>query len=195
MTVPEVYYDSWKKSNGYEAYRKYFDFLIIDSESFMFPSIKTNKSLLGRAAIYKYSLPSARIRQFCRTLGITENAFFAVILTQVFHRLSQDGNIQIATISNGRTMYQLSETIGMFVQILPIVSRKHNGSIAVIMQDMQKQIIDTIRRDKYPYTALVERYGIQPNVLYAYQGDVLNFDGSGILLKAKSQKPPVMLKD
>ncbi len=171
-----LYYDDWKQSDRYGEYEEYFDHLVSDTESFLYPVSSTGLSSKGKSATLTISVPYDKICSFCRGLGITENAFFATVLTQVFHRISREENIQITTISNGRSMEQLSETMGMFVQTLPLVSRKNCGTASDILRDMQQQIVETVRRDKYPFIRLSERHGIKPNVLYAYQGDMIDYE-------------------
>ena len=67
--------------------------------------------------------------------------------------------------------------MGMFVKTLPVVSsltteEAYKKSMAEAVADMQKQFVETQGRSFYPFTEMVERHGIRPEIMYAYQGSI-----------------------
>ena len=186
-----LFYDNWLKTGGFAKSEKYFDELIKDTESFMYPTIRTKES--GECKVFLGKVSKKDIQNFCFKLGITENAFFLTVLSQVFHRIGRNDNIQFATVSNGRSLEELSNTMGMFVQTVPFVSKYKNLSISKIFKTSQEQIISTIKNEKYPFTKLVEKYGVKPNVLYVYQGDVITSKYDAKELNQDNTKAPLVI--
>lgn len=164
--------ENLKNSKDFEESETYFRNLIADTESFVYPSIhgRSPNGILGNLTI---GIPRKNIINLCRAVGITENTFFAATLTQLFKLISSGGKIQIATISGGRTTPQLENAVGMFVQTHPLVSIENDGNIVDILLQMQSQVASTLHYEHYPYTILSDKYNIKPNVIYAFQGNVL----------------------
>jgi Condensation domain. len=48
-------------------------------------------------------------------MGITENAYFQTIVTQVLHRITREESIMLATITSGRQLSGMERMVGMFV--------------------------------------------------------------------------------
>lgn len=174
-----LYVENKKGSKAFVEAKEFFHNLILGTESFFYPSVN------GGSATRVLSVATAvisrkTILKMCRTSCVTENTFFATLLTQFLKKFSRENKIQIATISSGRSVSQLANSVGMFVQTLPLLSVEGKGSIVATLKQMQSQITSILRYDYYSYTLLSKEFGIKPNVLYAYQGDVMegaSFDG------------------
>ena len=88
----------------------------------------------------------------------------------------------LATISGGRQLSGMERMVGMFVKTIPMVSKYRKGETDLIQQTfadaakaMHRQSIESVSRDFYPLTEVVERHGLRPQILYAYQGGL--YDG------------------
>ncbi|WP_228455609.1 condensation domain-containing protein, partial [Chryseobacterium potabilaquae] len=114
------------------------------------------------------------MKKTCKNLKITENCFFVTSFMQVLHRITRENNIMITTVSNGRSSANISDTIGMFVQTLPVVSHFTDDTIVHTMSKMQRQLLDTLSHDKYPFIRLSERHSLQLNIMISYQGEVVD---------------------
>jgi amino acid adenylation domain-containing protein len=177
-----LYEQELRNSDRYEEAQTYFDGLLQGLESFKYPY----SHVLDEADAKKGSLTveisaTDQINRFCQQLGITANAYFQTVATQVMHRLTREDNVVMATISNGRALSQMQHIIGMFVKTLPLVY-KHADDIKTFEQaakQMHKQNAETISRDFYPFTEMTQRYGIYPEILYAYQGGVTDSVNTG----------------
>ncbi len=190
-----LFCEKWRRSEKYTEAGNDFKELISGTEPFQYPSACNRAEESGKAAACHIRIPRQTIRSRCRELGITENVFFAAVLCQVFHRIGRTDAVQIATVSSGRSPSQLHNTIGMFVQTLPLVSKTARGCIADILISMQQQIVRTMKNELFPYVDLVEKYRIKPNVLYVYQGGVIqanaNLFNEGIPLALDNVKIPL----
>ncbi len=192
-----LYMADWQKSPQYATAENYFQTLLGTTESFAYPG-KDKVDAVGNAGSLRISFPRNSIRECCRKLEITENAFLATAICQVCHRVARVSEVQIATVSSGRSLSQLVNSFGMFVQTLPLVSLHSKGNALQELLAMQKQVTETLRHERFPYTALVEKYGVRPEVMYVYQGDVLQTEGNAlhpeyIALELDTVKMPLAL--
>ena len=141
---------------GEEAER-YFDKLLGQCESTVYPhsSEGTGDSGFGT---YEFTVPSEKINEFCRKAGVTPNAYFATILSQLLHRVTRDESILFSTIDNGRTRAEKMQSVGMFVKTLPVTSVLNlqaamSTSVEKAVKDMHRQLMDTLSYSYYsPYT-------------------------------------------
>ena len=113
----------------------------------------------------------------------------------------------LATITSGRQLSGMERMVGMFVKTIPLVSKYRSGNTDSIQQTfadaaraMHRQSIESVSRDFYPLTEVVERHVLRPQILYTYQGglyDGVNLDEdesvSDMPLTLDTQKLPVEL--
>jgi len=167
-----LYYENWKKSEEYEKSQQYYTSLLDGAVSVSVPSSGNAEGKgMGRVCAEVEREP---VRSVCRSVGVTENAFFLTAVTEVLHRFTRESNIVILTVSNGRSLSVLERSTGMFVQTLPVASHFTPRSVSEALTGMHHQVVETVSRDKYPFTKIVERNGVRTNILVAYQGDVLD---------------------
>ena len=192
-------YDHWQKGNGYKEAEKYFDSIMGEVESVQYPASSSGTTQNG-ARKTRVSICRQSVAECAQRLGVTESSLVMATVMQALHRITREHHIMITTISNGRETTDLAATFGMFVQTLPVVSHFSGGSVAHVVKDMHRQMLATIDADKYPFTSLVERYGVSPQLMVAYQGDVLddaislgNSSGKKIPLHLDTVKTPVSI--
>ena len=194
-----LYYQQWQKGQGFKDAEKHFDLIMDKAESVQYPPSANGMTHQG-AQKTRVSMPRSAITHCAQHLGVTENALVMTAVMQTLHRITREHNIMITTISNGRNTTDLATDFGMFVQTLPVVSHFGNKSVAEVVKDMHEQLLATIDADKYPFTNIVERYGVSPQIMVAYQGDVMddvislgNAQGEQIPLRLDTVKTPVSI--
>ncbi|MBO6060091.1 MAG: AMP-binding protein, partial [Bacteroidaceae bacterium] len=199
-----LYEQELKKSGRYEEAQEYFDRLLEGTEAVSYPhSAHTDDTDRKSGSLTLEITEGEAIRNACRNMGITENAYFQTVVTQVLHRITREDGIMLATISAGRHLNGMEHMMGMFVKTIPLVSTydiKENKTFAETAAAMHRQGIESVSRDFYPLTEIVERHGLKPQMLYAYQGglyDGVNLDEddsvSDIPLALDTQKLPIEL--
>ena len=192
-------HQEWKASPAYEETEAYFDSLVEGAESALYPVSEDKPADEGRAQV-SAAVPGEAVRSLCQSQSITASSFFTAAFMQVLHRILREEKLLITTISNGRSSAAMARTLGMFVQTLPVVSRAKKQTVGEAVQEMHAQLLATIERDQYPFTQLVERHGIKPNILFAYQGGVVSegsaaaYTAEDIPLQLDTAKTPLMLQ-
>ena len=154
--------------------RNYFDHLLAGAEAASYP--RTDSGTAHKAALVTSTVAdSDGIRKACRRMGITPNSYFQTVLAQVLHRLTHQEHLMLATVSSGRSLAQTKDIMGMFVRTLPMVSVEGDAAgttFATAAQAIHRQSIESMSRDFYPLTEMVERHGLRPEILYAFEGGI-----------------------
>lgn len=187
-----------------EAFTKaesYFDNLLSSAESTVYPhsSEGTTDSEYGK---FEFKIPSDSVENFSRVNGVTANAYFLTIFTQVLHRITREESVLISTIDNGRPDVRWMNTFGMFVKTYPIVStlnikEAHSTTIAAQTKTMQEQLLKTEENGFYPFTYIAERHHIRPEILFVFHGNMMtdeeNTDVETIKVSPDTVKMPLTL--
>lgn len=194
-----LYNQTWQQSEDYKQAEEHFGQVMDGAEAVQYPVSTSNVEKHG---LQKTSVEVERkaLRTCAQQMGVTESSFFMTAVMQVLHRFTREHDIMITTISNGRSSAAMGQAVGMFVQTLPVTSHYAPISIADAVKQMHQQMLATIDYDKYPFTKIVEQYGVRPQLMVAYQGDVLDVnprlgDSEGVAGKLSLQivKMPVIL--
>jgi len=161
-----------------EKAQEYFDNLLNQRESTAYPHSSENTSEEGMG-MYSFEIPNDGIEEFCRKAGMTSNAYFATVLSQILHRVTREESILFFTIDNGRTDSKVMKTIGMYVKTLPVTSTINfkdaaHTSFEMVAKEMNEQLIKTVSYSYYPLTMMSERHHIHPEILYVYHGKISN---------------------
>lgn len=119
------------------------------------------------------------VSDYCRQHTITPNSFFIAALSLLLHKVTREDDVMYTTISHGRNSMDMMDIMGMFVKTLPVTSTLTSANMATeSFADYAKkahlQYINVAERDFYPFTTMVERHGVRPEILFAYQ------DGAGM---------------
>ena len=113
--------------------------------------------------------------ELSQKFGITPAALYLSAVTLVSSRFVCEDKIGIATISNGRSDVRYSNTIGMFVNTLPIVTQIDNTlTVADFTNSLAKQYSETISHEYYPFAKIASKFDFRPAISYACQLGVLN---------------------
>ena len=166
------------RSAEYEEAEGWFEKLLSDTETTVYPHSTVSEAVeSGTLFRLNSEIDGKAIDSFCSSNAITPSNYFLASLMQALHRLTRNETIAITTVNNGRGDVRLVDDIGMFVKTLPVVSRikpkeAHSLSPVSMALDMQNQFNTTRGYDFYPFTEIVSRYGIRPEIMYVYEGGV-----------------------
>lgn len=173
------------ESDAFEKAELWFDTLVGDSESTSYPrSAHPDNDIAGGMGRIRLGMRSEEIRRFCTARGLTVSNYLLSSFLQILHRLVREQTVQITTVNNGRNDVRLLSSTGMFVKTLPVVSRCEKPAEmtpAQFAEEIQKQFLTTQDNDFYPFTSLVDRKGIHPEIMYVYEGGIDMSMSSGAL--------------
>lgn len=166
------------RSAEYEEAEEWFEKLLGDAETTVYPhSTKAEPVMPGTLSRVSTIVDATAIDRFCSVYALTPNSFFLSAFMQTLHRLTRNETVAITTVNNGRNDVRLIDDIGMFVKTLPVVSRMRptvagESAPGAMAAALQEQFNTTRGFDFYPFTEIVRRFGIRPEIMYVYEGGV-----------------------
>ena len=166
------------RSAEYEEAEEWFEKLLGEAETTVYPhSAKAEPVMPGTLSRVNTIVDAAAIDRFCSENALTPNSFFLSVFMQALHRLTRNETVAITTVNNGRNDVRLIDDIGMFVKTLPVVSRMKPAAAgettpAAMATGLQEQFNTTRGFDFYPFTEIVRKFGIRPEIMYVYEGGV-----------------------
>lgn len=172
------------RSTEYEEAEMWFEKLIGDSETTVYSHSSEPEAVMpGTLFRISTEVDGATIDRFCSDNALTPSNFFLSTFMQTLHRLTRNDSVTITTVNNGRNDVRLIDDIGMFVKTLPVVSRMSprqagETSPAAMAFELQQQFNTTRGFDFYPFTEIVRKFGIRPEIMYVYEGGV-SLDATG----------------
>ena len=190
-----IYEQEWMQGEDFTEADSYFRKLTADAEVVSYPYSSVPDSGKFGSAYIKTTVSAREIDSFCHKHGFTPNSFFMTVLAQVLHRVLREDTILFTSINNGRDSVATQEITGMFVKTLPVISAalRKQGSFIQAVTDMQQQFIETISRDLYPYSKVVEHIQTHPEIIFVYQGKLDSLPKEDILLESDTVKMPISM--
>ena len=137
---------------------------------------------------------------FCRELGITPAHLFLAAVTYVVSRHTNNREVYLCTVSNGRSNLKISDTVGMFVNTLALGLKVDDITVREFLKQTGAGFDETLSHEDYPFARIASDYSFQPSIAYAYQVGVLteyNVNGSPVqqeLLELKVPKFKINIK-
>ena len=131
-----------------------------------------------------------KVVDFCSRTGITPNTVFLSALEVVLSKYNSSAEVVLGTVSSGRNSANYANSIGMFVQTIPLYAKlDYTKTISDIMYETQRDLFQSIAHEIYPFDQLVESLNIKRDtsrtplfdIIYVYQGmqaDSLELDGA-----------------
>ena len=121
------------------------------------------------------------VSEYCRQHAITPNSFFMAALSLLMHKVTREDDIMYITVSHGRNTVEMMDIMGMFVKTLPVTSsidgkQVQEEQFSKYAEKVHRQYVDVVERDFYPFTTMVERHGVRPELLFAYQDGTYSGD-------------------
>ncbi|MCF0145243.1 MAG: hypothetical protein HUJ73_01530, partial [Eubacterium sp.] len=178
-----------KALSGTERYRKaekFFDALLSGAETTRYPVSARVDEGREKTSYVSYRIDNRSIAAFCRKNSITPNAYFCTSFMYVLSCAAREETVLIAFIDNGRNRAGIMGSVGMFVRTIPMVlGFEGENGFAAMARECQERQSEAVSHSIYPFTQLVSRYGITPEILYAYQG-LEGPDRNGLFAEAQS---------
>jgi len=115
------------------------------------------------------------VKEFAQKNGITPAAVYLGACFITFGRFVCEDIVSIVTVSNGRSNIKVWNTMGMFVNTLPLVTTlDHHEKTADFLHRVSQNFSETIEHENYPFARIASRYDFHPQVSYTYQIGVMN---------------------
>lgn len=111
------------------------------------------------------------VTSFCDKYRLGLNAFFTVAMGLSLKACTGAEEAVFATIYNGRNDSRLSRSIGMFVKTIPVCLKAvPQMSVVKAVGECQSMLVKEMACDIYSFAEICRDYGLNSDVLFAYQG-------------------------
>ena len=115
-----------------------------------------------------------KIQGFCTKHQITENVFFTGAFGLLLARFAGNEEAVFTTIYNGRTDPRTFTMAGMLVKTLPVFTAVSDSQgMRGYLENLKKQLDLSKAHDLYSFAEISRAYNIPGDILFAYQGSIL----------------------
>lgn len=162
----------------------------IDAESTIVEDVKEEK--ISHKTIKKELMISAEeVKKFIKKEGIKTSAYFISAFLFLLSKVNMDKEAIIATIHNGRSE-ELKNTFGMFVRTFPLyINFEGINNSKEMLHKVNEELTHNVENDLYSFSQVVSNLGVNPEILFAYQGDYMfktNFQGKEVVAEQLEEK-------
>lgn len=174
-----------ENSEEYHVAKVFFDDLMQNGEgATVIPYDHKKGEQSGKPETVFVTVDKESVNAGLNDLGITPSSLFLGAAVFATSRFANTKKVGIAAISSGRGAARLQNTMGMFVKTLPLVfdvdSSKSAGDY---LNSVQEAMYSGMAHEVYPYTLIASEYQYHPQILFAYQGSLINkyeIDGKSV---------------
>ena len=119
-------------------------------------------------------LSAMAVEQFVRRIGISENTLFLGAFSYALGKFTGENKSLFCTVNNGRHTVNMANSTGMFVRTLPIYhSWEESALVDGFLKDFQEEFYEVMNHDCISFAELARDYGIASDILFVYQGEML----------------------
>jgi amino acid adenylation domain-containing protein len=138
------------------------------------PSDLTNPKEQGTLGTLYMPLNLAAIDNFCRQHNISPAHHLLAATFYTLSRFTNNEQLCITTISNGRSDLRISNTVGMFVNTLALSAEIGEQSVMDFLDETSKNFDETLQHESYPFARIAADYDLTAEIMFAYQMGVID---------------------
>ena len=128
------------------------------------------QGLIGEAVC---AVDHEKAAAYCRSQEVTPAHLFLAATSYVVSRYTNNREVYLCTVSSGRSNLKIADTVGMFVNTLPLGISIDDVTVADYLKATSDTFDSTLRHEDYPFARIAADYGFRPAIAYAYQVGVL----------------------
>ncbi len=133
------------------------------------PSDLTNPQDKAISETVYSELDFEAIENFCRQHNISPAHHILAATFYTLSRFTNNEQLCITTISNGRSDLRIQNTVGMFVNTLALSAEIGEQSVLEFLNETSKNFDETLQHESYPFARIAADYDLSAEILFAYQ--------------------------
>ena len=122
----------------------------------------------------RFALDQERMRRFYKDNGFGRTAFLATAFAYALECMDPKGRAFFGVALSGRTE-ELSDAVTCLAHTTPFTAAFDGSEIRDVMKESQR-ILDGCRRNDIAMSEICARYGLENEVTFVYQKDILDFE-------------------
>jgi acyl carrier protein len=125
-------------------------------------------ALLARGEAIPLSIPpslSARMKEVARPLKATSYTFMLAAFQVLLYRFSKQSDIVVGTSVTGREDARWTNTIGFFINVLPLRARLSGSpTFAEHLLHTRDTVLGALKHQEFPFSEMIKRLRLLPNL-------------------------------
>uniref|UniRef100_UPI00388EE4B4 amino acid adenylation domain-containing protein n=1 Tax=Methanobrevibacter sp. TaxID=66852 RepID=UPI00388EE4B4 len=181
-----------QKREEYDDAKEFYNMMLSDSDDAgsLLDCVLNNGPGISKI---KLDFNEYEFDKFLKDNNISENVLFTSVFAYTLSRFVGSDNALFNMIENGRDRFNNFNSIGMYVNTLPLLVDCKNEKIPKFMDYISDLIYKVMRYNYYPFRVLAKEYGIDSNILFQFMprwvnGDIKNVDDDDLKLSEMVQK-------
>ena len=159
-----------ENSEEYAAARDFFQTRLGNVEGVTeVPTDLTNPLAQGTVGTLYTPLDFDVIDAFCRQHNISPAHHILAATFYALSRFTNNEQLCITTISNGRSDLRISNTVGMFVNTLALSAEIGGQTVLEFLNETSRNFDETLLHESYPFARIAADYDLSAEIMFAYQ--------------------------
>ncbi|MBR3725987.1 MAG: AMP-binding protein, partial [Prevotella sp.] len=134
----------------------------------------TNPKEQGTTSVVIHPLNFPQVELFCRQHNITPAHLILAATFYTLGRFTNNEQLCITTISNGRSNLGIRNTVGMFVNTLAMSANIGEQRVIDFIEETSRNFDATLTHENYPFAQIAADYDLTADIMFAYQVGVLD---------------------
>ena len=114
------------------------------------------------------------MEDFCKKNNLSPAHLTLAAVFYALSRFTNNEQICITTISNGRSDLRISNTTGMFVNTLALSAWIGEQKVMDFLNETSQNFDETLTHEKYPFAQIAADYDLSAEIMFAYQMGVID---------------------
>ena len=176
-----------QKQDEYVRAREFYEAMLtdIDESGVLIESIDGDKQ--GKVKI-NLDLDTNQLKPFLDRYGLSENVLFTSSFAYALSRFTGSEYASFNLVENGRDRFNNFDSIGMYVNTLPLLIDCKNQDIKSFLEDVSNLVYDVMRYNYYPFRLLANEYNINSDILFQFLPEWINGESDEKTLKTKDDE-------
>ena len=130
-----------------------------------------------------------KTEQLAKSAGVTAAGVTLAAVYYTLSRFTNNDELCITTISNGRSNLKMANTIGMMVNTLALSTKIGEQNVLQFIHETAENFEQTLAHENYPFAQIAADYNLSAEIMYAYQlGVIAEYKIGGQLLQTENME-------
>ena len=159
-----------QKSDEFAEAEEFFNSMLADSDSAGVLPDSVRSDGPGYCAM-NLDTDYKSFNSFLDKYNVSENILFSSAFAYTLSRFAGDSKVLFNIVENGRDRFSNYDSIGMFVNTLPLLVECKNQDIRSFMEHVSHRVYDVMRYNYYPFRLLANKFDINSDILFQFIPD------------------------
>ncbi len=123
------------------------------------------------------NIQNGKVKAFCEECGLSLNAFFTTAFALTLKTFTGSRDVVFTTIYHGRNDPRTADSVAMFVKTFPVrPDLSRSLSVTDAVRACSQLLISLMANDIVSFAEVRNKYGIESDIIFAYQGGHSSMD-------------------